>query len=227
MADDDGEHYLTAFLQTFFSTHGLDYEAYGPYVTGTITTDLTTREEVDEQLNDLIELLQASSETHEDDDDAWNVEFRNGVLDLHSQKQQLILSAVENNNDSNNGGTAVVDLVKMAEEIAISETSKQKSNNNSEEADLAKKMLLERYAFEESDDDEAGHVEGDGADEGGGPIDNRAVAKQMTLEKNQKLRNQFQESKKMSKEASARGKIEKSLAKEERRKRANKGERKR
>ena len=224
MADD--EHYLTPYLQTFFSTHGLDFEAYGPYVTGTITEDDNlTREEVDEQLDDLIQLLQASSETHEEDDHAWNVEFRNGVLDLHSKflEDQQKRVADENSGGLSSGGT---DLVKLAEQIAIQEAPKKNTSTDTE-ADLAKKMLLERYAYEESDDEDDADQDGDNNGDGDGPIDNRAVAKQMNLEKNQKLRKEAEGNKKMSKEAYAQGKIEKSMAKEERRKRANKGERKR
>lgn len=70
----DEAHYLDNYLAEVLPKLGLDVETYGPYVTGYANDD----DGVD-GLNDLIELLRASSESHGDDDDSWR-EFREEIL---------------------------------------------------------------------------------------------------------------------------------------------------
>ncbi|EJK54320.1 hypothetical protein THAOC_26064, partial [Thalassiosira oceanica] len=56
-------HHLDRYLETALPALGLDAETYGPYLTGS--------DEGDVELDDIIELFQASSESHSDDDEAW------------------------------------------------------------------------------------------------------------------------------------------------------------
>ena len=66
--DDDEEHALTEFLSQRLPQLGLDAETYAPYLLPLLNAD----EKDDDEWNGVLELLQASSETHSDDDTAWN-----------------------------------------------------------------------------------------------------------------------------------------------------------
>ena len=79
-SDNDEQHYLTAYLTKALPDRGLDYETYGPYVTGFADND----DDDETSLDDLIELLQASSETHGDDEASWS-NFRNEIIKLRDQ----------------------------------------------------------------------------------------------------------------------------------------------
>ena len=70
----DEAHYLDEYLCEVLPKLGLDAETYGPYVTG-----YANEEESDDGMDDLIELLRASSETHGDDDASWQA-FRDEIL---------------------------------------------------------------------------------------------------------------------------------------------------
>mmetsp|Transcript_3370 Transcript_3370/g.4878 ORF Transcript_3370/g.4878 Transcript_3370/m.4878 type:complete len:83 (-) Transcript_3370:818-1066(-) len=68
MSDD---HFLSEFLESRLPELGLDFETYGPYVMGVVGSD--GEDDQDEgSLDDILELLKASSETRSDDDDAWD-----------------------------------------------------------------------------------------------------------------------------------------------------------
>ena len=100
--DDVDEHYLDSYLTDILPALGLDVEAYGPYVTSFVSRQiLITRrqyrrltlnpwyhifywqmkegsdDDVD-SLDELIDLLRASSETHSEDDSAWET-FRKEI----------------------------------------------------------------------------------------------------------------------------------------------------
>ena len=77
------EHYLSAYLEETLPEIGLDYETYGPYVTGLFPTTSDGGEEdnfedVEEEINNIIELLQSSSETHSDDEQCW-IQLKNEI----------------------------------------------------------------------------------------------------------------------------------------------------
>eukprot|EP00957_Ditylum_brightwellii_P182306 13888705-Ditylum_brightwellii.AAC.1 len=76
MASD--EHHLTPYLNETLPSLGLDPETYGPYVTG-FDDDENDNDQDEDALNDLIELLRASSETHSDDEEAWEA-FRKEIV---------------------------------------------------------------------------------------------------------------------------------------------------
>ena len=81
--DSDEQHYLTPYLSKALPDRGLDYETYGPYVTGFADND----DDDETSFDDLIELLQASSETHGDDEASWST-FRNEVIQLREQHSE-------------------------------------------------------------------------------------------------------------------------------------------
>mmetsp|Transcript_23201 Transcript_23201/g.54719 ORF Transcript_23201/g.54719 Transcript_23201/m.54719 type:complete len:208 (-) Transcript_23201:2287-2910(-) len=64
-------HHLDRYLETALPALGLDAETYGPYLTGS--------DEGDVELDDIIELFQASSESHSDDDEAWT-KFKHDII---------------------------------------------------------------------------------------------------------------------------------------------------
>ena len=66
------EHYLDSYLAEILPALGLDAETYAPYVTADNDDD-------DDNFDDIIGLLKASSETHSEDDDAWE-NFRKEVI---------------------------------------------------------------------------------------------------------------------------------------------------
>ena len=104
MSDDDGthnSHYLSSYLSTALPSLGLDFDTYGPYVFGTITTDpddddaATDFDENDtEELDSIIDLLRSSSETHSDADAVWTT-FRSDIIRLtkehHQQSEQALI----------------------------------------------------------------------------------------------------------------------------------------
>ena len=220
------EHFLSPYLSNHLPTIGLDYDTYGPYVTGLVDSDDAKLDS--DGFDDVIELLRASSETHadEDFDSVWEdlkIQIENLCLQESNRKEEERSKeleerqrlAAENSNQ----------LSQQAEEAARKEKQTQTSSDRNQARsadDVARRKLLERYAYENEDEDSQGEDEEDEPF-----LDNRAVAKQAELEKHRKLRKDFEASKKASKEASAKGKVEKSLAKEERKKRASKGERRR
>ena len=67
MLGEDDVHYLTSYLTKILQELGLDYDIYGPYVTGFAHNE----EEDESSLDDLIDLLLAYSETQGDDEESW------------------------------------------------------------------------------------------------------------------------------------------------------------
>jgi hypothetical protein len=73
--DSDEHHYLDSFLQERLPALGLDYETYGSYVRGLVDEDDgDTNADVESDnttWDEIMDLLQASSETHCDDSEVW------------------------------------------------------------------------------------------------------------------------------------------------------------
>ena len=227
--------FLNPYLTTQLPSLGLDYETYGPYVTGVV--DDVTKEVDTEALKDIIELLRASSEHDEDeqDENVW-MEFENVIIEKSLEEKNKIEEEKAVEEQELAMKMQNVSLSEKAETLARREeevNSTLRGNEMSEE----RRKLLERYAYENEEEvDESDEVnaslnndakKGDAVVIQEQKLDNRAVAKQTVLEKNQKIRKEYNESKKASKEASVRGKTERNQRKEERRKRAQKGERRR
>ena len=100
--DDVDEHYLDSYLTDILPALGLDVEAYGPYVTSFVSRQILSpgdnivvslwilgiiyiwqmKEGSDDDvdsLDELIDLLRASSETHSEEDSAWET-FRKEII---------------------------------------------------------------------------------------------------------------------------------------------------
>ncbi|KAL7556411.1 hypothetical protein ACA910_017393 [Epithemia clementina (nom. ined.)] len=72
---EDDDHALSDFLRERLPQVGLDYDTYGPYVLPLLLSsspsDADDEEENKEEWDSVMELLQASSESHSDDNDVW------------------------------------------------------------------------------------------------------------------------------------------------------------
>jgi hypothetical protein len=80
--DDEGNQFLHSYLNETLPTLGLDPDTYSPYVMGCLAENMGEDEANLEDLDQIIELLQASSETHSDDESVWN-DLKSETLKLH------------------------------------------------------------------------------------------------------------------------------------------------
>jgi hypothetical protein len=214
MSEDEDKHVLAPFLTSRLPQLGLDYETYGPYV-----LPLLTDEEVDEdEWESVVELLQASSESHGDDEQAWKdlrvqIEeaWRNHKLALDEQEAEF----------KQNQATRLQEEIEREREIAVEAALMEKDRKEKPavvEQDAARKALVARFAYDIPDEDDADNE---------GVLSNKEVAAQAKLEQAQGLRQQKVTTKREEQQKTAKARVDKANAKEERRARATKGERKR
>jgi hypothetical protein len=214
---DEEEHALAGFLNDRLDRLGLDAETYAPY----LLPLLTEEEKDDEEWESVMELLQASSESHSDDNQAWEDLRRDIEQAWATHKEDLEkLERVA-------GEKRVMEMEeKLAEEKreveeALAEAERKKSEEHAvgdgAGIDAAKRALVARYAFEDD--------ENEGGDEGA-PT-NKEVAAQEKQEKGRELRGQSVQTKKEEQTKTKEANLQKARLKEDRRKRAVKGERKR
>jgi hypothetical protein len=214
MSEDEDKHVLAPFLTSRLPQLGLDYETYGPYV-----LPLLADEEVDEdEWESVVELLQASSESHGDDEQAWKdlrvqIEeaWRNHKLALDEQEAEF----------KQNQATRLQEEIEREREIAVEAALMEKDRKEKPavvEQDAARKALVARFAYDIPDEDDADNE---------GVLSNKEVAAQAKLEQAQGLRQQKVTTKREEQQKTAKARVDKANAKEERRARATKGERKR
>lgn len=222
MSDEQEDHALTEFLNQRLPQLGLDAETYAPYL-----LPLFTEEQQDaEEWESVLELLQASSETHSDDDQAFQ-DLRRDIEqawqahreEVHKfQQEQSAMRAQELEQTLAAERHAVQEALAEAERQKESNSSKATASGDTD--DVTKRALLSRFAFEKEDGDD------DDAEEEA-PLTNKQVAEQAKLEAAQAMRGQSVQTKKEEQQKTAKAKLEKARLKEERRKKATKGERKR
>ena len=232
---DEEEHFLFPYLSKRLPELGLDYETYGPYCLGAVGTESSEvggdgEDEDYEELDGIIELLQSSSETHSDDAAAWK-----------GLREEIIRLTAESRNAANAKKSEEARKVREAEEEKIrqakaeaeayeqmlEEKKAHKDTAEDEEKKKARNALLNRFAYEREDD-----PTGDGAknDGGEGPVSNKDAAAQAQRDHVKKVREESSKSRESKAEARSKNKEAmqaKADKKEERRKRAQKGERKR
>mmetsp|Transcript_11045 Transcript_11045/g.15538 ORF Transcript_11045/g.15538 Transcript_11045/m.15538 type:complete len:100 (+) Transcript_11045:36-335(+) len=73
MIDRDIDHDLQEYLVNFLPNVGLDTDTYLPYVAGYIESNIDDSEDEASDLDGLMELLSASSESHSDDEATWSL----------------------------------------------------------------------------------------------------------------------------------------------------------
>jgi hypothetical protein len=211
---DDDNHYLSEFLCERLPALGLDYETYGPYVVGAAGSETMDEEELDA----VLELLQASSESHGDDASEWQqlkMEIQQRQQKYQQERQEALVKQRE--------ALHRQEQERLQHEIELAKNQPvEKKSKHLNEMDAQKRALVERFAYEqeENDDDEE-------EEEGEAVISNKDVAAQANLEKAREQRQSQKSTKKQEQEATKQAKLQKSKIKEERRKRAQKSERKR
>ena len=211
MAEED-QHYLDAYLSDILPKLGLDFDTYGPYVTG-------AEEEEEDGLDDIIDLLRASSESHSDDEESW-ADFK---LQIEKIRKEYIAGEEERKN------LAALETERLKKESLQREIEIAKTNALEVEQRLeAKKLetmsadklaLLDKFGYEVDDEENE--------EEEAGATTNRDHAAKQSAENTQKLRSKNQPSKAQLRKETMKAKADKDAKKEERRKRAAKGERKR
>lgn len=236
------EHYLLPYLQEKLPNLGLDLETYGPYVTGIFPTSSTLDDDdhehndTDESLVEIVELLQASSETHSDDDGIWET-FKADIKDIqqrhfeHAEKTRTEQADLAREADAKRLQKEIEEA-KKSEEDRIRQ--KMENQSNDETMDAAKRALIEQYSYDYTQDGDGNAIGGGDDDDtaanngGGVSSSNREHAAHTMREKTAKMKkSNNQVSKKDAREETKKAKEDKKNKKEERRKRAVKGERQR
>jgi hypothetical protein len=215
-SDDDEGHALNPFLAERLLTLGLDSETYGAYILPLLTDE---DEQDEDEWASVMELLQASSESHSDDVQAWlTLRLDINVAWKAHRDQVKLREKHEHDLREHQFGIQIEREREIAREAAAKQ-AQQKALEAKESTDDAKRALLDRFAYEDGDggDDEDDET----------PMTNHDVAKQREEEKSKEVRSHKQTTKKEEQHKTKEAKINKVQLKEERRKRATKGERKR
>ena len=236
---DSSEHYLASFLESTLPSLGLDCDAYGPYLLGLFPREEEdeTAELDDDELDNVLELLQGSSETHAEDKRAF-ANLRAELIRRRAQHRRDLKMKLEH--DKKEAKRKQEERrrqeIEEAERIEREKIEmKKKAKEQTAEERMLKLRLVEQYAYDDTIQYDAdgnpiepandeNEQDGD-TTESGNP--NRVNAKSATKERHEQMRKECEQSKKAAREDTAKQKIMKAEAKEERRKRATKGERKR
>lgn len=187
---------------------GLDVDTYGPYVVGSEA----------EELPDLMELLKASSEEEELDESVWET-FSQDILKAIEQDEAF---QDEKTNAKKLEAQKIEQERAEKNKAAIAEAEQQQKaapTKSPQVDDAQKKALMQRFGYEMPDED----VDDDAA----GPVTNKQVAASANVERAQELRSKKTQTKKEEQQKTKEMKSSKAQLKEDRRKRATKGERKR
>mmetsp|Transcript_21449 Transcript_21449/g.32569 ORF Transcript_21449/g.32569 Transcript_21449/m.32569 type:complete len:222 (-) Transcript_21449:185-850(-) len=212
-------HYLNDFLQQRLPDLGLDFETYGSYVIGLVD------DEEDADWEGIMELLQASSESHSDDDNVW-AELKNAILKYQEEHKNSRLRREEELKQER----MKEDQERLQEEIALAKQAEidgKKKKEIKHEVDDAKRSLVERFAYDESEQyDNDGKLIGT-SNVVETVVSNKDAAMQAHQEKAKEMRSNQKSSKREEQAKTTQSKRDKMQQKEERRNRAQKGERKR
>ncbi len=199
---------LVAFLEERLPQLGLDGETYGMYVLG--TSD-------DEELQEIMQLLQASSEV--EDEIVWE-QLTNDIQEKLKLDQRL---KEEKEEEQRQHKKALLEqsLAQAKEQLHTEPTTTTTTTKSHSSAvdEATKKALLSRFAYDQDEDDNL--------EESEAPLTNREAAAQASQEKSQELRSHKVQTKKEEQQKTKEQKASKQQLKEDRRKRTQKAERKR
>mmetsp|Transcript_20619 Transcript_20619/g.26579 ORF Transcript_20619/g.26579 Transcript_20619/m.26579 type:complete len:236 (+) Transcript_20619:83-790(+) len=234
MTGDDDDHALSDFLRDRLPQVGLDYDTYGPYVLPLLTEEETDPEEWDS----VLELLQASSESHSDDDQLW-IGLRAEIQATWAQHLQKIQfhQMQEKVERAQKMADALAEEKRISAQAALEAAERPQPNAAAtaanKEADAAKRALIDRFGYEQDPDEEGGggHGGGDKKKKNSGEdedqvLTNQQIAAKAHHDSQQELKLHKGQTKKEEQAKTARAKMEKVRGKEDRKKRAVKGERK-
>jgi hypothetical protein len=206
---------LTTFLANRLPALGLDAELYGPYVLSLLVDDDT------DDWTSVLELLRASSETHADDDACWNLlrcdatqEYKRIVAAIAAANEQEVAAADDTTATTLTSNELTIaaasdESARSALEHSTTTTSSTKTTTTD---NAVKQAVLSRFAYDEEDDDDDDEE------------DSALVAVQPTAAK---PNHPVVKTKQLARHETAVAKQNKIQAKEDRRKRATKQERKR
>lgn len=207
---------LVEFLQRRLPELGLDEDTYGPYVLGSTTT--AENNDDGDELEDIMQLLQASTDQEGLEDAVWEELTRDIHAKLKLDQDIKHRKEEAEREDKKAALQAKLEQAKLEQEQAKTQENTRKSQTSSVD-DATKQAMLARFAYEQEDDDME-----DDEEDAGRNINKLAAAQASAKEKGPVVpvatkREEQQKTKDM--------KANKQQAKEERRKRAVKGERKR
>jgi hypothetical protein len=225
--DDKASFDLTTALDQFLAARldalGLDHDTYGPYLLPVVMAggdSYKNGAEDEDEWETVLELLQASSETHSDDAECWKqlqMDLENEFSRLNEQQAQVLQQRHEQTQRQHQ--ELLQRDIQIAKEAALMQQQQKDSTQPTNERDVSKQALIARFAYEDEDDDlEAAEAEA-------APASNQSVpvgAKSSSTTTAPPVTTKLQERQKTKQAREA-----KVTAKEERRKRAVKGERKR
>ena len=199
---------LCNLLEERLATLGLDAETYGPYVVGISDA---------EELPDVLELLKASSEEEEQDESVWET-FSKDILQAMKQDEAF---QEEKKNAKKLEAQRLEQERAEKNKAAIEEAEHQQkpAAKSSQVDDAQKKALMQLFGYEVEGDEEE--------EEDDAVVTNKQAAANANLERAQELRSKKTQTKKEEQQKTKENKASKVQLKEERRKRAQKGERKR
>lgn len=281
---DNHQHHLELYLNTILPQIGLDAETYAPYITGILPTpeqhgeqqqqhtskneQQQHEQELEEELEQIIELLQASSESHGDDNQVW-IDLKSTIRQKDAEyrtelRQIQITEDVRRKEKMEEHTRTELELARVAEEERkMMELRKKEEGDAMGEVDLEKRRILEQYAYDETElydndgnlivsspdmngdpsssgpassksNSKGASTSGGGGSSkkaavvgGGADMSNRAMAQKYAQETTQQARSTQGQTKKEERGKTKNAKLDKIKQKEERRKRAQKGERKR
>lgn len=236
----DEDHALSEFLCRRLTEVGLDPDTYGPYVLPLLVEADTDVDE--EEWDGVMELLQASSESHSDDERTW-IDLRkdiqlawkqhNDKVNDEARKQKIenerrIQKEIERDRQI---AKEAAEMMEAEREKEGGDASKTVTNTDADAADdeAHRRALMARFGYENDDDVEGGNR---GAGGGGGEqqviLTNQQAAAQLKQEQVESMRAKKNvTTKKDEQQKTAQSRKDKANLKEERRKRATKGERRR
>jgi hypothetical protein len=218
---------ITLLLKERLPTLGLDSETYGPYIVALFPLSSTFGDELDELegWDEILELLQASSELQDLEENVW-VQLKEDLLStwqsyrkgqIEQQKEELLTK------EQNLQKVLELerDIAKMNAEAKVNDATG--SDNNSSIDDAAKRALLNRFGYEDDENDDTGKGVDDAA-----TTDTAVNSNQSTTTTSKKQQHHPPVTTKREEQQKTKAAQQQKIdAKEERRKRAMKGERRR
>ncbi|KAL3895339.1 MAG: hypothetical protein SGARI_007478, partial [Bacillariaceae sp.] len=148
--------FLHTFLQERLPELGLDIDTYGPYVWGgdgddNEVVDISSLQKDPEELEGVVELLQASSESHSDDEQVWKELLQNIQREIgkdiahHQALQEASIKAKKEKMEQG------LEKAKLEQQISEKEEKPAKPSQNSAVDDETKRLLMQRYGYDEPD----------------------------------------------------------------------------
>jgi hypothetical protein len=206
------ERYLESFLSVQLPKLGLDYDTYGPYVVGVFNDESSTDALDENELDQVMELLRASSDDESHSSNVWD-QFKRDIIAKHEEYTRELQKVQEKQRQE----AQLREQEQLRHDIEIAKTTQPVNKKHGTEMDEQKRALVERFAYEELPEEEEEESEADIL------VSNKHVAHEANATKKTKESRSAQKTKTTTKReeqaATKQQKLLKIKAKEERRKR--------